>query len=135
MVSSGSAAWSRRRTSSRLPRRSGWLVPLGAWALRQACTEAAGWPDGMKVAVNVSVTQFAAGTLVDDVIKALDFSGLDPRRLELEITETVVLEQTDATLVVLHRLRDLGVGIAMDDFGTGYSSLSYLRRFPFTKVR
>lgn len=70
-----------------------------------------------------------------DVASALEESGLDPARLELEITETVMLEDTDAILVILHKLRDLGVGIAMDDFGTGYSSLSYLRRFPFSKVK
>jgi predicted signal transduction protein with EAL and GGDEF domain len=113
----------------------GQLVSLGEWALRRACFDAVGWPGEMKVAVNVSVTQFASPSLVEDVAGALAASGLEPRRLELEITETVMLDETDATMVVLHRLRDLGVGIAMDDFGTGYSSLSYLRRFPFSKVK
>jgi diguanylate cyclase (GGDEF)-like protein len=113
----------------------GLLVPLGEWALRRACFDAMGWSGEMKVAVNVSVTQFASPTLVEDVASALAASGLDPRRLELEITETVMLDETDTTMVILHRLRDLGVGIAMDDFGTGYSSLSYLRRFPFSKVK
>jgi diguanylate cyclase (GGDEF)-like protein len=113
----------------------GLLVPLGEWALRRACFDAADWPAAMKVAVNVSVTQFASGTLVEDVAAALAASGLSAGRLELEITESVVLEETDATLVTLHQLRDLGVGIAMDDFGTGYSSLSYLRLFPFSKVK
>jgi predicted signal transduction protein with EAL and GGDEF domain len=113
----------------------GLLVPLGEWALRRACFDAVGWPGEMKVAVNVSVTQFASPTLVEDVASALAASGLEPRRLELEITETVMLDETDTTIVILHRLRDLGVGIAMDDFGTGYSSLSYLRRFPFSKVK
>ena len=89
----------------------------------------------MKVAVNVSVTQFAGHDLVEDVADALAESGLDPGQLELEITETVMLDATDAILVILHKLRDLGVGIAMDDFGTGYSSLSYLQRFPFSKVK
>ena len=113
----------------------GLLIPLGKWALRRACRDAATWPADMKVAVNVSVTQFASSTLVEDVADALEASGLDPGRLELEITETVMLDATDEILVILHKLRDLGVGIAMDDFGTGYSSLSYLQRFPFSKVK
>ncbi len=113
----------------------GLIVPLGKWVLRQACTDAASWPGGVKVAVNVSVIQFGSGTLVDDVTAALALSGLAPRRLDLEITESVMLDDTDGILVILHQLRDLGVGIAMDDFGTGYSSLSYLRRFPFSKVK
>jgi diguanylate cyclase (GGDEF)-like protein len=113
----------------------GLLVPLGKWALRQACLDAMSWPGPMKVAVNVSVTQFSGRTLVEDVAAALAESRLDPARLELEITETVMLEETDAVLLILHQLRNLGVGIAMDDFGTGYSSLSYLRRFPFSKVK
>jgi EAL domain-containing protein (putative c-di-GMP-specific phosphodiesterase class I) len=85
--------------------------------------------------VNVSATQFASRTLVEDVITALAVSGLEPERLELEITETVMLDETHSILAILHRIRDLGVGIAMDDFGTGYSSLNYLRRFPFSKVK
>jgi diguanylate cyclase (GGDEF)-like protein len=113
----------------------GLIVPLGVWALNRACADAAGWPGKMKVAVNVSVMQFASHTLVEDVAAALVTSGLDADRLELEITETVMLDDTDAILVILHQLRALGVGIAMDDFGTGYSSLSYLRRFPFSKVK
>ncbi len=113
----------------------GLLVPLGEWALRRACLEATAWPCEIRVAVNVSVTQFTSRSLVEKVTAALAESGLDPGRLELEITETVMLDETDAILVILHRLRDLGVGIAMDDFGTGYSSLSYLRRFPFSKVK
>ena len=113
----------------------GLIVPLGNWALHRACQDAVTWPGDMKVAVNVSVIQFDGGTLVDDVAAALTQSGLDPARLELEITESVMLNDTDATLVILYQLRELGVGIAMDDFGTGYSSLSYLRRFPFSKVK
>jgi diguanylate cyclase (GGDEF)-like protein/PAS domain S-box-containing protein len=113
----------------------GLIIPLGKWVLSRACADAASWPGAMKVAVNVSVVQFGSHTLVEDVAAALAASGLDPGRLELEITETVMLEDTDAILVILHQLRDLGVGIAMDDFGTGYSSLSYLRRFPFSKVK
>jgi diguanylate cyclase (GGDEF)-like protein len=113
----------------------GLIVPLGNWALRQACMDAATWPGDIKVAVNVSVVQFGSGTLVEEVAAALHESGLQPARLELEIVESVMLNDTDATLVILYQLRDLGVGIAMDDFGTGYSSLSYLRRFPFSKVK
>ncbi len=113
----------------------GLIVPLGEWALHRACADAMTWPETVKVAVNVSVIQFASGTLVEDVAAALAATGLQPNRLELEITESVMLDDTDAILVILHQLRDLGVGIAMDDFGTGYSSLSYLRRFPFSKVK
>jgi predicted signal transduction protein with EAL and GGDEF domain len=113
----------------------GLIIPLGKWVLRQACSDAAKWPGTPKVAVNLSPLQFASKTLVADVATALEDSGLEPSRLELEITETVMLEDTNATLAILHRLKDLGIGIAMDDFGTGYSSLSYLRRFPFTKVK
>jgi diguanylate cyclase (GGDEF)-like protein/PAS domain S-box-containing protein len=118
-----------------LAEETGLIVPLGQWALRRACLDAADWPSDIKVAVNVSVIQFESGTLVHDVAAALRSSGLDPSRLELEITESVMLNDTEATLVILYRLRDLGVGISMDDFGTGYSSLSYLRRFPFSKVK
>jgi diguanylate cyclase (GGDEF)-like protein len=113
----------------------GLLVPLGKWVLGRACLDAATWPATMKVAVNVSVTQFASGTLVEDVAAALREAGLKPSRLEIEITETVMLGDSEDVLRILRRLRDMGVGIALDDFGTGYSSLSYLRRFPFTKVK
>jgi EAL domain-containing protein (putative c-di-GMP-specific phosphodiesterase class I) len=113
----------------------GLIVPLGEWILRQACRDAATWAGGQKVAVNLSPVQFGSRTLVSDVAAALHDSGLESGRLELEITETVMLEDTDAVLATLHQLRDLGVDIAMDDFGTGYSSLSYLRRFPFDKVK
>ena len=113
----------------------GLIVPLGDWVLRQACCDAASWPGRQKVAVNLSPVQFGSPTLVADVAAALAASGLDPSRLELEITETAMLEDNDGDSGVLHRFREFGVGIAMDDFGTGYSSLSYLRRFPFTKVK
>jgi len=113
----------------------GLIVPLGDWVLRQACCDAASWPGGQRVAVNLSPVQFGSPTLAADVAAALAASGLDPARLELEITETAMLEHNDGILEVLRRLRGFGVGIAMDDFGTGYSSLSYLRRFPFTKVK
>ena len=113
----------------------GLIVPLGAWALKAACTEAMRWPDGIKVAVNVSVAQFRDGTIVRAVTDALNQSRLPATRLELEITESVLLRDNAATLATLHALRRLGVRIAMDDFGTGYSSLSYLRSFPFDKIK
>jgi diguanylate cyclase (GGDEF)-like protein len=113
----------------------GLVVPLGNWVLRQACADAVTWPGNLKVAVNLSPVQFGCQTLVEDVAAALADSGLSSGRLELEITETAMLEDTDAVLVTLHQLHDLGLGIALDDFGTGYSSLSYLQRFPFNKVK
>ncbi|MDO9712202.1 EAL domain-containing protein [Paracraurococcus lichenis] len=113
----------------------GLIVPLGEWVLERACAEAVAWPGIPKVAVNLSPAQFASPGLVDAVAAALAASGLAPARLELEITETVMLRETEATLAILHRLKALGVRIAMDDFGTGYSSLSYLQRFPFDKVK
>jgi diguanylate cyclase (GGDEF)-like protein/PAS domain S-box-containing protein len=113
----------------------GLIVALGEWVLREACTEAAKWPADIKVAVNLSPVQFRSRNLVQAVVSALAHSGLPPQRLELEITETVFLAETEANLAILHQLRDLGVGISMDDFGTGYSSLSYLRSFPFDKIK
>jgi diguanylate cyclase (GGDEF)-like protein len=113
----------------------GLIVPIGAWVLKQACARAATWPSHIKVSVNLSPVQFKSNTLVLNVISALNASGLDPKRLELEITETVMLYDTDGTLATLTRLRELGVSISMDDFGTGYSSLSYLRKFPFDKIK
>jgi EAL domain-containing protein (putative c-di-GMP-specific phosphodiesterase class I) len=113
----------------------GLINAIGAWVLKQACTEATGWPDEIKVAVNLSPVQFTRGTVVLDVIAALGASGLPAHRLDLEITETVLLQDTDATLSILNQLRALGVHISMDDFGTGYSSLSYLRKFPFDKIK
>lgn len=114
---------------------TGLIAPLGQWVLRKACTEAACWPNRPKIAVNLSPVQFKHGDLVGVVERALTASGLDPRRLELEITENVILHDTESTLATLHRLKALGVHIAMDDFGTGYSSLSYLRRFPFNRIK
>lgn len=113
----------------------GLIGALGVWALRQACMAAAGWPRGISVAVNLSPAQVRPETLVLQVAAALAASGLAPDRLELEVTETVLLQDTPDTLATLHRLRELGVHIAMDDFGTGYSSLSYLRTFPFDKIK
>jgi diguanylate cyclase (GGDEF)-like protein/PAS domain S-box-containing protein len=111
------------------------IVPLGARVLRLATRQAVAWGGDVSVAVNLSAVQFADGKLVDTVRGALRESGLDPRRLELEITETVLLRDSTATLATLHDLRDLGVRISMDDFGTGYSSLRYLRSFPFDKIK
>jgi diguanylate cyclase (GGDEF)-like protein len=114
---------------------TGLIVPIGEWVLRQACSAAAGWPDGRKVAVNLSPVQFKSPHLVAAIVNALHEAGLHPARLEVEITETVLLQDTDTTLATLRRLRELGIQIAMDDFGTGYSSLSYLRRFPFDRIK
>jgi predicted signal transduction protein with EAL and GGDEF domain len=114
---------------------TGLIVPIGEWALRQACAQAASWPSHIKVAVNLSPVQFRAQNLVQMVFAALAASGLAAQRLELEITESVLLQDNAATLATLHQLRSLGVRIAMDDFGTGYSSLSYLRSFPFDKIK
>jgi diguanylate cyclase (GGDEF)-like protein len=114
---------------------TGLIVPLGDWVLRQACAEAATWPSDVKIAVNLSPIQFKNKSLLPSIISALASSGLSPTRLELEITESVLLQDSDTTLTTLHQLRDLGVRISMDDFGTGYSSLSYLRKFPFDKIK
>ncbi|WP_052003296.1 EAL domain-containing protein [Microvirga sp. BSC39] len=114
---------------------TGLIVPLGDWVIEQACREAAGWPRNIHVAVNLSPVQFRSRGLVQSVSRALAESGLDPNRLELEITESVLLQDNEMTVSTLHQLRRLGVRIAMDDFGTGYSSLSYLRSFPFDKIK
>ncbi len=108
---------------------------IGAWVLKQACSDAMAWPEMTRVAVNLSPVQFKSPGLVLDVTSALAASGLSARRLELEITESVMLQHTDEVLSTLHQLRALGVRISMDDFGTGYSSLSYLRKFPFDKIK
>ncbi len=113
----------------------GLIVPLGEWVLRRACEQAATWPNGLKIAINVSATQFRSQSLVKSVISALEASQLPAPRLELEITESVLLTNSAETLATLHKLRQLGVCIALDDFGTGYSSLSYLRGFPFDKLK
>ena len=118
-----------------LAEETGLIVPLGEWVLRTACCQAATWPDDIKVAVNVSPLQFKAGNLVQLVVSALAASRLPAHRLELEITEAVLIRDDEAILAVLHQLRTLGVQIALDDFGTGYSSLSYLQRFPFDKIK
>jgi EAL domain-containing protein (putative c-di-GMP-specific phosphodiesterase class I) len=114
----------------------GLIEAIGRWVLKTACAEAATWPEHLKIAVNLSASEFRVGRdLVEAVAHALDAAALRPERLELEITESVMLQDTTEVLATLHRLRGMGVGISMDDFGTGYSSLSYLRRFPFDKVK
>jgi diguanylate cyclase (GGDEF)-like protein/PAS domain S-box-containing protein len=114
---------------------TGLINALGTQILRRACHDAARWPDEVRVAVNLSPLQFRVGNLLSVVMDALKQSGLPPRRLELEITETLLLEKSNQVLATLHALRSLGVRISMDDFGTGYSSLSYLRSFPFDKIK
>jgi len=114
---------------------TGLIASLGRLMLRQACHDAANWPDEVRVAVNLSPLQFRVGNVLSLVMDTLKQSGLSPRRLELEITETLVLEKSSQVLATLHALRALGVRISMDDFGTGYSSLSYLRSFPFDKIK
>jgi EAL domain-containing protein (putative c-di-GMP-specific phosphodiesterase class I) len=113
----------------------GLIARIGEWVIRTACAEAATWPGDISVAVNVSPLQFRTQNLVQVVVQALAASGLPAHRLEIEITETILMEQTDETLAILHQLRNLGVRIAMDDFGTGYSSLGYLQKFPFDKIK
>jgi len=114
---------------------TGLIVPIGEWVLHEACRTAAGWPGGVRVAVNLSPVQFRHKDLVGQVKAALTEARLDPTRLELEITESLLLADSESTLQALHELRAMGVRISMDDFGTGYSSLSYLRSFPFDKIK
>jgi diguanylate cyclase (GGDEF)-like protein len=114
---------------------TGLIIPIGEWVLREACAIAASWPDDVTVAVNLSPVQFKNHNLIHHVTKALADSGLSSRRLELEITESLLLSDSDLTIKILHQLRKLGIGISMDDFGTGYSSLSHLRSFPFDKIK
>jgi diguanylate cyclase (GGDEF)-like protein len=118
-----------------LAEETGLILPLGEWVLRTACAEAAGWPEAIGVAVNLSPAQFREHSLIQVVDAALHDSGLPPGRLELEITEGVLLADERRTIDVLTTLRARGIRIAMDDFGTGYSSLSYLRKFPFDKIK
>jgi diguanylate cyclase (GGDEF)-like protein len=113
----------------------GLIIDIGKWVLRQACIEASQWPETVRVAVNLSPIQFKRGDVVRDVKEALEFAGLAPNRLEVEITESVLLQDTQATHNALDQLRELGVRISLDDFGTGYSSLSYLHSFPLQKVK
>ena len=114
---------------------TGLINALGGLMLQRACMDAAKWPGDVRVAVNLSPLQFRVGNLLSVVMDALKQSGLPATRLELEITETLLLEKSSQVLATLHALRSLGVRISMDDFGTGYSSLSYLRSFPFDKIK
>ncbi len=114
---------------------TGLIVQMGVWMLRQACAEAMRWPRHITVSVNLSPAQFKSRNLVESVVDALSSSGLPPDRLELEITELVLLHETEGAFAILHQLRSLGIKIVMDDFGTGYSSLGYLRSFPFDKIK
>ena len=114
---------------------TGLIVQIGEWVLRQACAEATRWPKHVTIAVNLSPAQFKSRNLLPTVISALATSGLPAGRLELEITEMVLVQDNDGAFAILHQLRDLGIRIAMDDFGTGYSSLGYLRSFPFDKIK
>jgi EAL domain-containing protein (putative c-di-GMP-specific phosphodiesterase class I) len=119
----------------RVAEETGLITPLGEWVLRNACREAAQWPGPIKVAINLSPIQFRSAGLVSSVMQALAAAQLSPRRLEVEITEAVLLQNDPSIVEILHQLRSLGVRICMDDFGTGYSSLSYLRSFPFDKIK
>lgn len=114
---------------------NGLIVPLGRWVMETACAEAAGWPAGMRVAVNLSPLQFRQGNLTGEIVDVLRRTGLAPNRLELEVTEGVLLEDSAAVLQTIYALRALGVSITLDDFGTGHASLSYLRQFPFDKLK
>jgi diguanylate cyclase (GGDEF)-like protein len=114
---------------------TGLIIALGEWALQQACIEAASWPHGVKVAVNLSPVQFRDRGLALQVVTALAKSGLSPQRLELEVTERLLLEDSEGTLSTMQQLNNLGVGLSLDDFGTGYSSLNYLRKYPFHKIK
>ena len=114
---------------------TGLIVPLGEWVLRQACAEAARWPTDIRLAVNLSPVQFRNRAMVSTITHALAAARLPAERLELEITEAMLMQKDEASVGMLHQLRALGVRIAMDDFGTGYSSLSYLRSFPFDKIK
>ena len=118
-----------------LAEETGLIVPIGDWVLRTACKEAAKWPYNTRLAVNLSSAQFRSKKLVSVVAEALADSGLSPQRLELEVTETAIMHDSESVFAALHQLHDLGVRIALDDFGTGYSSLSFLQRFAFDKVK
>ena len=113
----------------------GLVSELGAWALRRACVDAAAWPTSLRVAVNVSAKQFDDKSFFETLVGALDASGLDPERLELELTESVFLNDSESTELLFAEIKKLGVRLALDDFGTGFSSLSYLRSAPFDKIK
>jgi diguanylate cyclase (GGDEF)-like protein len=114
---------------------TGLIVPIGEWVLRTACAAAAQWPGFVKIAINLSPVQFRARGLASMVTSALAAAGIAPHRLELEVTESTLLQDDAATIAILHQLRSLGIRVSMDDFGVGYSSLNYLRKFPFDKIK
>lgn len=118
-----------------LAERTGLIQPLSEWIIQRACLDAVSWPPGIQLAVNVSATQFKRGNLYDVVLRALLRSGLNPRRLQIEVTETVLLEQQSGQLQTFRRLKAMGVTLVLDDFGTGFSSASYLTNFPFDKIK
>jgi predicted signal transduction protein with EAL and GGDEF domain len=118
-----------------LAEETGLIVPIGEWVLRAACAEAAKWPVALKVAINLSPAQFRSKKLVSVVLGALATSGITAQRLELEVTETVIMHDSEAVFAALGQLHELGVRIALDDFGTGYSSLSFLQKFSFDKIK
>ena len=118
-----------------LAEESGLIGPIGAWVLGRACADAATWPPHVKVAINLSPVQFRTANLLAVVLCALAEANLPPERLELEITESVLIENHASVLPIIHKLRNLGISVALDDFGTGYSSLSYLTMFPFDKIK
>lgn len=111
------------------------MEPLGEWILEQACAAATSWPQDIKVAVNLSAAQFKSGKLFDVILCALVESGLPPERLELEVTESILLQDKESYGVMIRQLKNIGISIVLDDFGTGFSSLSYLTRFPFDKIK
>ncbi|MFS8110292.1 EAL domain-containing protein [Rhizobium jaguaris] len=114
---------------------TGMIVQIGEWVLREACRTASQWPNHLKIAINLSVYQFRHASLLATVVSVLDESGLRPERLEIEITESILLSEVEQSLPLLRALKELGIRIAIDDFGTGYSSLSYLRSFAFDKIK
>ena len=114
---------------------TGLIVPIGEWVIQEACRRATEWPDQIRVAVNVSTVQFRRPGLLNTILQALAASGLSPSRLEVEITESTLLQDTRRNRAALDELDEIGVNISLDDFGTGYSSLSYLHSFPLDKVK
>ena len=114
---------------------SGLIVPIGEWILQRACNDAAAWPSHIKLAINISAVQFKRGNLFEVILCALVESGLSPERLELEVTETWLLDDQEAHLATIRQLKNLGISLALDDFGTGYSSVTYLTNFPFDKIK
>jgi EAL domain-containing protein (putative c-di-GMP-specific phosphodiesterase class I) len=114
---------------------TGLIGPLGEWILRRACADAASWPANIKLAVNISAIQFQKGNLFEVILRTLLETGISPERLELEITETSLLENQEAHLTTIRQVKNLGISVALDDFGTGYSSVNYLTNFPFDKIK